>query len=129
MNSHKLTLKAGAGATKISLEDAICFFGKDAILDGEKRGDFVTVGPWSIIKSYKAIATTATWKDIGISYKVVDEYTLHGERSMFNIKQSGYDLEGRVSIDNKKHSCFTSSILFELPDGKLIDVAVIHARS
>jgi hypothetical protein len=33
-----------------------------------------------------------------------------------------------VSINGKKYSCFTSSQLFELENGKLINVAVIYAR-
>ena len=124
----KLTLKANAGSTPISMEDAITFLGQDAIDNGEKRGEIKTFGPWNIITSYKALATTATWKEKpGGPY--VDEYTLHGDRTISQPKQSGYDLEGYVSIDGKKLSCFTSSIMFELPDGKLVNVAVIHART
>lgn len=125
----KLILKASAGSTKISLEDAIKFLGKDAIESGEKR--FVTehYGPWQICTKVIGLAVTATWKDIGISYEVVDNYTLHGDRSLIKPKQSGYDMEGHVSIDGIKHSAFTSSILFELPNGKLINVAVLHCRT
>lgn len=124
----KLTLKAQAGATPISLEDAIKFFGQAAIDAGERRGEMVTVGPWSICRSYKALVTTATWRPVP-THDYVDEYTLHGDRTMTNPKPGGYELEGRVSIDGKKRSCFTSSILFELPDKRLIDVAVIHVRT
>ena len=124
-----LILKAGAGCTEISFDDALNLFGSEAIEVGEMRGKIKTSGTWSIITGYQAVCTTATWKDIGISYNVVDEYTIYGLRTMFNIKPSGYDLEGYCSINGKKHSCFTSSILFKLPDGKLIDVAVIHART
>lgn len=123
----KLTLKAQAGATPISLEDAIKFFGQAAIDAGERRGEMVTVGPWSICRRYKALATTATWRP-GYSGGV-DEYTIYGDRTMTRPRQGGYELEGWVSIEGKKRSCFTSSILFELPDKRLIDVAVIHVRT
>lgn len=126
--TEPLTLKAGVGSTPIPQEDAIRFFGQEAIDAGERRGEIETRGPWNIISSYKALAVTATWKDIGISYDVVDEYTLHGDRILSGAHESGYQLEGHVSIDGKKRSAFTSSILFELPGGRLINVAVIHVR-
>lgn len=128
MKTKSLTLKAGAGSTKISLDDALIFIGQEAIDAGTKHGEIQTRGPWSIITSYKALATTATWKP-GPTYDYVDEYTLHGDRVLSGVRESGYELEGYVSINGVRHSAFTSSILFELPDGKLIDVAVIHARS
>ena len=121
-----ITLKAGAGCTPISMEHAIKLFGQDAINAGELRGEITTRGPWGMIASYRAIATTATWKP-GPTFDYVDEFTIHGLRTM-SARESGFDLEGHVSIDGKKRSCFTSSILFELPDGKLINVAVIHVR-
>lgn len=122
-----LTLKAGAGSTKISLEDATRFFGAEAIAAGEKRGAIETRGPWNICVRYTALATTATWRDApGGPY--VDEYTLHGDRTMYAPREAGHNLEGRVSIDGRKRSAFTSSIMFELPDGRLINVACIHAR-
>ena len=124
----KLTLKAQPGATPISLENALLFLGQDAIDAGEKRGTIKSFGPWNIITSYTALATTATWKP-GPVHNYVDEYTLYGDRTITRSRQSGYELEGYVSIDGKKRSCFTSSILFKLPDGELIDVAVIHVRS
>ena len=36
-------------------------------------------------------------------------------------------LEGRVKVNGKAYRGFTSSQLFELPDGKLINAATIHA--
>jgi hypothetical protein len=125
----KLTLKAGPGATKISLQDALKFIGAQAIEAGEKRGEIETRGPWSTISKYTALAVTATWRDApGGPY--VDEYTLHGDRVLSGARSSGYELEGHVSIDGVKRSAFTSSIMFEIQEtGRLVDVAVIHARS
>jgi hypothetical protein len=54
--------------------------------------------------------------------------TSYGFRTLTGIRQGGYELEGRVSIGGRKYAAFTSSQLFELPDGRLIDIATIHAR-
>jgi len=129
MRQQPLTLKAQPGATPISDADALSLFGSEAIAAGERRGEIVTTGPWSIIRSYKALATTATWKPGAAGYDYVNTYTLHGDRTITAPRQSGYCLEGWVSIAGKRRSCFTSSILFELPDKRLIDVAVIHVRT
>lgn len=125
----KLTLKAGPGCTPIHLADALTFIGADAIAAGEKRGEIQTRGPWNIITSYKALTTTAAWYDAPGGPRV-DEYTLYGDRVLSGAKESGYNLEGHVSIDGVKRSAFTSSIMFEIIEtGKLVDVAVIHART
>lgn len=127
--ARKLTLKAGAGSTRIELADAIEFIGAEAISAGEKRGDVTTRGPWGIISGYRALAVTATWRPGPAGCDYVDEYTLHGMRALSAPRQSGYELEGYCSIDGVKRSAFTSSILFELLDGRLISVAVIHVRT
>jgi hypothetical protein len=129
MRQKPLILQAQPGATPISLEDAIRLFGPEAILAGELRGDSTHRDPWSIITSYKAHAVTATWKPGPAGYDYCDTYTLHGIRTISAPWQSGYNFEGYVSIAGKRRSCFTSSILFKLPDGRYIDVAVIHART
>lgn len=129
MKNKTLTLKAGAGSTLISQADALKFIGAEAIEAGEKRGELQTRGPWNIITRYTALAVTAAWIDKGYG-RIVDTYTLHGDRALSGARESGYNLEGHVSIDGMKRSAFTSSIMFEIQEtGKLIDVAVIHARS
>jgi hypothetical protein len=124
-----LTLKAGAGSTRISLENAMLFFGPCSIASGERRGYATARGPWNIIVSYKALAVTATWRP-GATHDYVDEYTLYGDRTMNAPRQSGYELEGWISIAGVKRSAFTSSIMFEVEEtGQLVNVAVIHART
>ena len=88
------------------------------------HGELKTIGAWNIPVSYRALTITATFGE----YSKYESVTVYGIRTMTNCRQSGYDLEGYVSINGKKYSCFTSSQLFEFPDGKLINVAVIHAR-
>jgi hypothetical protein len=46
---------------------------------------------------------------------------------MGNIRDSGYHLEGRVSLKGKKVSCYSSTELFSV-DGVLVNVQVIGAR-
>jgi hypothetical protein len=48
-----------------------------------------------------------------------------GKRTLMSPKESGYQLEGRVSIGGTKYRAFTSSRLFEREDGSLCDVGVL----
>jgi hypothetical protein len=97
------------------------------IAAGEKRGNLKTSGPWNIPVSYRAICMSMinTYPDFP---SITHNKTAYGIRTLTAIRQSGYELEGRVSIGGRKYSAFTSSQLFELPDGRLVDVAIIHAR-
>lgn len=49
----------------------------------------------------------------------------YGVRSLTHTKQSGYQLEGFVSISNKKYPAFTSSKILEYPENKLVNIACI----
>lgn len=51
--------------------------------------------------------------------------TVYGVRSMSEVRQDGYKLDGRVSIDGKKRPAFTSSKLFHNANGDLVTVAVL----
>lgn len=95
----------------------------DDIDSGIVHGEMQTVGPWHIPKSYRALVMSTVHTPIESR-----RYTAYGARTMNNIRQSGYELEGYVSIQGKKYSAFTSSQLFELEDGKLVNVAIIRAR-
>jgi len=57
------------------------------------------------------------------------EGRVYGVRSMSRPKESGYVLEGRVSIGGETCSAFTSSHLFQRPDGSLVDVGVLVVRN
>ena len=63
--------------------------------------------------------TDSEYRDVG------DGAFVYGERSMYAPKESGYQLEGRVSVEGKTYRAFTSSHLF-LIRGKLVDVGVLH---
>lgn len=88
----------------------------------DQRGELKTYGPWNIPVSYKALCLTSYWEGSRRTKTV-----LIGQRTLTNAKQSGYYIDGQVSVKGKKYSCFTSDQLFEI-DGKLINVATIHAR-
>ena len=114
-----LTLNAPSGAVPITMEQWQAFIGP---YYQDQSFDIKTVGPWCIPISCKALAVSYTW-----SNGFTDTITLHGKRSLQKPRQESYHLAGSVSINGKKVRGFTSSQLFKLPDGRLLDVAVIHA--
>jgi len=92
----------------------------------EQQGELKHIGPWQIPISYKAVCIDTLYEKIEHRVQPVT-VTIFGPRTMTNVRQGGYELEGFVSIKGKKYTCFTSSKLFEV-EGKLINVAVISAR-
>lgn len=133
MKTHRtppLVLPNTSAALPVSFEQARQFLGEEAIASGERRLAIQTAGPWSIICACKGLAVTAEWVPHpsfpGTDRKEVKSYTLHGERALCRATPSGYALEGEVSIEGKKWRAFTSSLLFRLPDGKLVNCAVLH---
>lgn len=87
-----------------------------------------TFGPWNIPFSVKGLCIFNEYirKEEDFSPKKIS-VTLLPIRTMSNPKQRGYELEGRVSIQGKKYSAYTSSIMFII-DGELIEVGCIAAR-
>jgi hypothetical protein len=102
-------------------------FPPEVIEAGEMRGEMECTGPWSIVKSYKAIAMEFTGKDTSHYGEFNNVAIIHGMRSLLKPKQSGHALEGYVSINGKKRRAFTSSALFTV-NGKLIDVSILYVR-
>lgn len=88
------------------------------------RGELVTTGEWQIPVKYRALAVRKNWKSNKYG-DYIETVTLYGKRTLGDIKEDGYKLTGRVSINGKKIRAYTSSVLFELPDGRLYEVAVI----
>ena len=119
----KLTFENPAVAIELTKEQAQSL-GID-LTEKVQHGELETVGSWSIPVSFKALACSA--KYTRVMYTKCVEKTFYGTRTASNLKQGGYELEGRVSIEGKKYTCFTSSQLFEI-EGELYNVAVIHAR-
>lgn len=115
-----LTFNNPSTAIDLTVEQAVELgidINKDTIC-----GETKTIGPWNIVKSYKALTVSAIFSE----NKVIQK-TIYGIRTLTNIRQGGYELNGYVSINGKKYSAFSSSQLFRV-EGNLIDVATIHAR-
>ena len=92
---------------------------------GEKRLDSTHRGPWSICTSLRGLVERAEFDGSRSGTKNwVEFYT---PRTMGEPRESGYQMEGRVSLAGRKVRAFTSSVLFELPDGRLINCGVIFA--
>jgi hypothetical protein len=110
-----ITLKKGE---KLTIDQAIELFGSATI--DEQRGDITTRGPWNTISGFKALCVRQDFDN--------GDIIIYGYRRLQKIRQGGYELEGRVSIGGKEYTAFTSSHLFELENGHLIDVATIFPR-
>ena len=121
-----IVLKHETGATPLSFEQAKTFLTDAEIAAGEKRFEIETRGPWGQVSKVAGVAITATWIAETFGRRYIETMTIHGPRVLANAHEMGYDMEGRVSIDGKVWRAFTSSILFELPDKRLINVAVLH---
>lgn len=113
-------------ALNITRAELIAFGITEAqIAAGTARGKLVSRGMWNLPVSYRALCMSATWGDGVNGYR--DTATCYGLRTLSRPRESGHCLEGRVSVNGKSVRGFTSSQLFELEDGSLVDVATIHA--
>lgn len=114
-----------SGSIVLTKEQAIAF-GIDPNLN--EQGLYIkTEGPWSIVKKVEGLCVENVYGKTDFGSKKIVSTTLHGKRSMSNPRQTGYHLDGYVSVKGKKRSAYTSSILFEV-DGKLVNVGTINIR-
>lgn len=124
MKLEPLTLPAFPGEIPISLEDFTSYIGSPG---DDVRGRIDARGPWGIIAKYSAPCVRLNWKQTEYG-AIIESVTLYGCRTMGSPKESGYNLEGTVSVNGKKISAYTSSILWRLPDGRLIASSTINIR-
>lgn len=92
---------------------------------GEIRFNYETRGPWGLVSSLRGMAITHPdgrdqWGH------VKGRVIFHGIRTLSGAKESGYQLEGRVSVAGEKHRAFTSSLLVRLPSGELVSLGVLY---
>ena len=114
------------GAIKLTNEQAALLFTKEQLASCDNiHGKLKTFGPWGIPINYQALCTSNVWSE-AFPHEHGPLY-VYGQRTLNNVRQSGYELEGRVSVAGRKWRGFTSSQMFELPNGRLINVATIHA--
>ena len=116
-------------AVPISRADLAAMIGEKAVNAGERRFAMKTFGPWQIVRSIRALAVTAEWAEKPWGGRAVTSYTFYGDQTGHQVTQPGTWSECRVSIGGKKLSAFTSSVMFQTEDGKLVDVAVLHCRT
>lgn len=90
------------------------------------RGEANHRGMWQILTSYKALVIADHERDVEHYGGYAKSIRVYGWRVLQNAKESGYDLEGRVSINGKKYRAFTTSVMFEYPSGQLVNVAAIY---
>jgi hypothetical protein len=83
------------------------------IINSECRFDFETRG--SIMSRLTGIAVEKTENGVKV----------YGVRSLSRPRESGYRMEGRVSVGGESRRAFTSSQLF-LVDGRLVDVGILY---
>lgn len=116
-----------AGAFPATLDQLHALGVTDAeIAACEKRGEMeMTRFPFASVRKYRAITMHTVWAEDSNNRRQRTQFW--PARSLTNLRESGHQLEGQVSLGGRKFRGFTSSVLFELPDGKLIDVAVIFA--
>jgi hypothetical protein len=116
-----LTLPFDGGALPLTPEQWLQYIAPSL---EDQRGDLETMGPWQIPVRYKAPAVAITWEN-----GFIRSYTLYGFRTLSNIQQANYHLEGRVSVEGAKRKAYTSSVICRLPDGKLLETATINITS
>ena len=101
-------------------------FTPEELAAGEKRLESTHLGPWQICTSLRGIVKR--WEftpDSSARRRWVEFYA---PRTMSRPRSCGYDMEGTISLAGRKSSAFTSSQLFELPDGRLVNAGIIFSR-
>jgi hypothetical protein len=102
--------------------------------DGERRLETEQEkGGWARLTSVRGLAVMSVALDNTECYVSTQTYRVLGDRNLLSFRESGYQLEGRVSIDGEKRSAFTGSILVikkdETGKDKLYDLACLHVRT
>jgi hypothetical protein len=95
---------------------------KQMLLD---RSEGLNLRQYGRIIGHRALAVTfPNGRDH--NRNIVGDIVIHGMRTLSKATQEGYHLRGLVSIKGKTHRAFTTSYLFELPDGALVNVNVLY---
>lgn len=121
MKLTPLTLAAEPGCVPITEAQWLAYVSQSL---EDQNGEMKTYGSWQLPVRFIAPCLSYEWGD----YSSIKSVTLYGKRTMGKLKESGYHLEGHLSVGGAKVSGFTSSQLFKLPNGRLLETATIHAR-
>lgn len=123
---NPITVPSPKSTLLVTNEQAIALFGADVVAAAsDVRFEIETRGPWSIVSRVAGLAVEPiAWG--GWDGKHATEWRIYGKRSLAKPHSCGYDMEGTVSIAGESRRAFTSSALFELPDGRLINCATLY---
>lgn len=119
------------GAIAIETATLESLIGPEAIAKRERRFDIETVGPWHILRSIRGLAMTVESREphhLDPDKTSPATVAFHGLRTGHDCRPQGTCTDCQVSVGGRKRSAFTTSHLFKLPDGRLIDVAVLYCR-
>jgi len=115
------------GATPATVEQLLVLgFSPAEIEAGEKRAEVETFGPWQTVSRLRGIVVSVEFDRSAFPARS-KRFRAWPVRSMARPRPMGYDMEGKISLGGVKVRAFTSSQLFELPDGKLINAFVLFA--
>jgi hypothetical protein len=104
----------------------------EGVHDGERRFDIETQkGGWQRIVRVRGLAVEVTKRD---QFGHFMGYRIHGDRNLLKPTESGYQMEGRVSVGGKKRRAFTGSMMVRYKDpetgkDRLVNFAVLHVAS
>ena len=66
-----------------------------------------------------------TWRTLAtVGYG--QEFEVIGLRTLGQIRQEGFGIGGKVSLDGQRYRGIDSSVLFTLADGRLLNIPTIH---
>jgi hypothetical protein len=82
--------------------------------------------PFPIFESLVAPCIKRHWKRNSY-YNDVVAVTFYGDRSLYRLKQEGYNLSGKCKVEGKEVNGYTSDIMVEI-EGNLYSIAVIAIR-
>ena len=113
-----LTLQRGQKVTRDQLHSL--GFTDQEIEAGESRGEMKTRGPWQVAVSYRALVEQIDFE--------TGQACFWPARTLADLRQNGYAMDGRVSLGGVKRSAFTSSYFFEVDGGGYFEAASIFVR-
>ncbi len=121
MKKFKPYTKKADVAIQLSIEEANALFTQSEIESGKSCFTMKTIGAQTI-HSASAIAISFVYENNRPEFA-----TIYGKHTLCNMKDGcGYSIEGVVSINGKRYRGFTSDKLFQLPNGKYINAAIIY---
>lgn len=112
-----VTIEYSNGALPVTVEQWQQYFSPNL---EDNLGESTCVGIHQTVIAFRAPAVSIKFNGMGC----IESYTLYGERQLQGCFPTGYNLEGVVSVKGKRKA-HTSSVLCRLPDGKLLESAVI----